>query len=290
MKKVIPILLFSILFSYSICSAAVYYTYEMISPTVNADLTYEDESIIVKFGIPRKDVKFISLLVYNKTEDAIELDWNQVSITCYGQSLPIAPMSALIIDAKGQRDFASTFIPPHASVNESVVAKQGIYYDTAPAIFGGQHYDVQPLFPVDKSGLKKTGMNTGGEFGLYLPMLFNAERKNYHFNFKITNIETKKVPGLLGVSSLDKTLEKIYNKNLDFQYGAYIITTEKNSAADKAGLKKDDIIIAIDSIPVNNLDDLSKILNEKYKDDEIKITYLRGTLKKDTTVKLGKYR
>jgi serine protease Do len=69
--------------------------------------------------------------------------------------------------------------------------------------------------------------------------------------------------------------------------GAKIVDIAKGSAAEKAGLKKDDIITKIDKEEVTDAAVLANIISAKKPKDEIKIYYKREGKKKDTKAVLG---
>lgn len=70
--------------------------------------------------------------------------------------------------------------------------------------------------------------------------------------------------------------------------GARITGVSENSAAAKAGLKKDDIITKVNDKAVFDQDDLSEQIRSYKPDDKITITYKRGDKESKTTAILGK--
>lgn len=71
--------------------------------------------------------------------------------------------------------------------------------------------------------------------------------------------------------------------------GALIQEVTSRSAAKKAGLRANDIIIKFDGTPVGNPDDLRKAIKSKSPGDEVKLTYLRGGTQKTVDVTLGEH-
>lgn len=97
----------------------------------------------------------------------------------------------------------------------------------------------------------------------------------------------------LGVElySLDEVPKVEWQKTLklpeDIEGGVYIWTLEPLSPADRAGLKRLDVITELDGKPVNNVLELRKILyQEKEVNDELDITAYRDGKKIETTAKL----
>ena len=61
----------------------------------------------------------------------------------------------------------------------------------------------------------------------------------------------------------------------------------KNSPAEKAGLKAEDIIIKVNNIEIENSTDLRNTVSENYPDKKIIVTILRDNKKENITVLLG---
>jgi S1-C subfamily serine protease len=69
--------------------------------------------------------------------------------------------------------------------------------------------------------------------------------------------------------------------------GAYIKQISPNGAADQAGLKVGDIVVAADGMPVQSFDQLRVIVQQHEPGDHIDVTYYRGSDRRTTTVTLG---
>lgn len=72
--------------------------------------------------------------------------------------------------------------------------------------------------------------------------------------------------------------------------GAMITSVSPGSAAEKAGLKKGDIITKIDDKKIEEADDVSKIIRSHKPGDKVSITYLRGGKEQKQSVELGKWK
>ncbi|HYJ37880.1 MAG TPA: PDZ domain-containing protein [Chitinophagaceae bacterium] len=70
--------------------------------------------------------------------------------------------------------------------------------------------------------------------------------------------------------------------------GARITNVTENSAAEKAGLKEDDVIIRVDDTKIENHDQLSKAIVKHKPEDKVTIAYLRGGKEQKATVALGR--
>ncbi|RYY88756.1 MAG: PDZ domain-containing protein [Chitinophagaceae bacterium] len=72
--------------------------------------------------------------------------------------------------------------------------------------------------------------------------------------------------------------------------GAQISSVTKNSAAEKAGLKKDDIITKIDDVVIKEDGDVARAIRGHKPADKIKITYIRDGKEQTVTAELTKWK
>ena len=72
--------------------------------------------------------------------------------------------------------------------------------------------------------------------------------------------------------------------------GAEIQSVNKESAADKAGLKENDIITKLDDAKISSPDDLSAAVKKHKPGDKVTITYLRNKKEQKTTAELSKWK
>lgn len=70
--------------------------------------------------------------------------------------------------------------------------------------------------------------------------------------------------------------------------GARIMEVKKESPAEKAGLKKGDVITKIDNNEIDNHNELSKVIAKYKPEDKVKLVYLRDGKENTITVTLGK--
>lgn len=72
--------------------------------------------------------------------------------------------------------------------------------------------------------------------------------------------------------------------------GVEIQDVSKESAAEKAGLKENDIITKIDDKKIESPDDLSEVIQQHKPGDKVTITYLRDKKEQKATAELGKWK
>ena len=97
----------------------------------------------------------------------------------------------------------------------------------------------------------------------------------------------------LGVRYVSLTDDYAYELGLDTKRGAYILPPEngetsvlKDSPAEKAGLKAEDIIIKIDGEAVNEKNSLTSLIGKHDVGEEVTLTIVRGDKEQDLTVQL----
>ena len=97
--------------------------------------------------------------------------------------------------------------------------------------------------------------------------------------------------GFLGIEGVDVDPQVASSNNLSVQSGVMIYgfanAASGSSPAQSAGLKKQDVITAVDGQTVNDNNDLASILLSKQPGAQVKITYVRGTSTSSVTVTLG---
>ena len=94
--------------------------------------------------------------------------------------------------------------------------------------------------------------------------------------------------GYLGVAGVDITSDMADTYNMPS--GVYVAKVVKGSAADKAGIKKGDVITAMDGTPISSMQDLSNAISAKSAGDKITLsvaTVENSYQAKDKKVTLG---
>lgn len=91
---------------------------------------------------------------------------------------------------------------------------------------------------------------------------------------------------ILGVRIQDITAELAAEKGIKEIEGVYIPDVVEGGAADKAGVKADDVILAVDGDKVNKASELQEKISQYHPGDDVTITIKRDGSKIDKTVKL----
>ncbi|MHC4599991.1 MAG: PDZ domain-containing protein, partial [Planctomycetota bacterium] len=72
----------------------------------------------------------------------------------------------------------------------------------------------------------------------------------------------------------------------DGEKGVFVVSVNEKSAAEKAGLRADDVITHLDTVAVRTVTDFHRFLLEKKAGDRVRVRFLRNEKKKRVTVKL----
>lgn len=91
----------------------------------------------------------------------------------------------------------------------------------------------------------------------------------------------------LGVAIQDLTEQLGDYFGVEKGEGALITEVEKESPAEKAGLKAGDVIVQVDNEKVSGSDDVRQIISEKEKGDEVSLKVIRDKRPKDFSVTLA---
>ena len=89
----------------------------------------------------------------------------------------------------------------------------------------------------------------------------------------------------IGISGRDLNEETAKKYNL--VEGVYVVSVEEYSAAEKAGLKAQDIITAVDGQEIKTMDELNEIKNKHSIGDQIKLKIVRDGSEKEINLTLG---
>ena len=125
---------------------------------------------------------------------------------------------------------------------------------------------------------------TGSYVGYSFAVPSNITRKIIEDLMQFGNVQR----GVLGVEGGELNSNVAKEIGVDQTQGFYINKVTKNSGAEKAGLKKGDIITALDNKKINGYSDLTSFINTKRPDEVVNVTIIRDGDKKTIPVKLTK--
>ena len=94
--------------------------------------------------------------------------------------------------------------------------------------------------------------------------------------------------GFLGVYAENISRENMGRYHVNQVRGVGVTRIVKDSPAEKAGLKKDDVILRVDGENITSVRKLNRIVSELAPDQSVKITVSRGGSEQDVTATIGK--
>ena len=243
-----------------------------LSVTLNNNKTYKAEIV---GSDPKTDIALLKIkpdeelpyVTFGDSDTAKIGEW----VLAVGNPFNLtSTVTAGIISAKS-RDLTGTssqsFIQTDAAVN--------------PGNSGGALVNINgELIGINTAISSQTGSYIGYSFAV--PS--NIARKVVEDIMEYGNVQN----GVLGIKGF--TLNNTIAKDLDLNYseGVYVDDVIKNSGAEKAGIKKGDIIKKLDNIEVSKFEDLSGYIKTKRPDDIVNVEALRNGALKTFSVTLSK--
>jgi membrane-associated protease RseP (regulator of RpoE activity) len=94
--------------------------------------------------------------------------------------------------------------------------------------------------------------------------------------------------GFLGVNTEDINKENMGRYNLRDARGVGVTSVVKDSPAEKAGIRKDDVILRVDGDNVTSVRKLSRLISEIAPDQSVRITISRGGAEQEVTATIAK--
>ncbi len=125
---------------------------------------------------------------------------------------------------------------------------------------------------------------TGSYIGYSFAVPSNIARKVVEDIMEYGNVQN----GVLGIKAWTFDSKIAESVGINYTKGVYVSEVIKNSGAEKAGIKKGDIIKKLDNIEVSKFEDLSGYIKTKRPNDVINIELFRNDEIKTVEVKLSK--
>jgi serine protease Do len=91
----------------------------------------------------------------------------------------------------------------------------------------------------------------------------------------------------LGITSRSLDPATASSLGLSTTSGAYVISVEAGTPADKAGLRAGDVILSVDATPVTSPDDVGRVVRAHDPGDTIEVSWARGRQRTSAEVTLG---
>lgn len=133
------------------------------------------------------------------------------------------------------------------------------------------------LVGINSAIISRSGGNVGIGFAIPSNMVVNISKA------LIKNGEFTRAYLGVGISDISEELSAFYGQ----QYGALITSVGEDTPAKKLGLKRGDLIIAVDNKKVESASDLKNIISSISPDTKVSIKYIRNKKELSGTIKLA---
>ncbi|RPI02921.1 MAG: hypothetical protein EHM64_13145 [Ignavibacteriae bacterium] len=156
------------------------YTYKLISPAINSQLMFRDDSIIIQFKFDDAAIQF---QLQNISESNLTIDWSKASLGISGRYYPVRHATNFYGDTNRS---SSVMMPPLGYLREVVIPRDNIYDDGEKWV----ELDLVPTTDRRSPQIQKTILkNAGQRVNLILPMTFGSVARNYKFDFQIDSVK-----------------------------------------------------------------------------------------------------
>lgn len=178
---IVPLLLLSCSGSLNSPSGTNFiYTYTMVQPGKNLEMTFRDNYIYIQFKI---DASAISFQLQNVSEASMSIAWDKTSLGVNKRIYAIRNKSTFY--SLGNASPVQLIIPSLGYIRETVIPRDNINYEKGKWI-------EKELFPTNDRGSQKlrkaiTGL-AGSEVTLSIPIKISEIVVDYQFVFKVSNI------------------------------------------------------------------------------------------------------
>ncbi len=125
---------------------------------------------------------------------------------------------------------------------------------------------------------------TGSYAGYSFAVPSNITRKIIEDIMEFGNVQR----GILGIEGAELTSQISKDYDIKDTEGFYVSRVNKNSGAEKAGIKKGDVIKKLDNQKISTFAELSGYINTKRPNDKVQVTFVRDGVTKTIPVTLVK--
>lgn len=188
MRIFVPLLIFAL----TSCSSK-FYTYKatMTHPVNSSALLYENDTFSISFAL---DPQAIKTIIYNKSDDGIRVNWDEVSFSVNGKTYR-ALHSQTGIDHFTEVQPPTT-IPPKSNLNDELIPSDHVSFVRTGY---GISPHIRPLFPDYDYGKSKTKDYImswkGSRVTIYLPFYIKGQLESHYYDLIITDIIESKHKG-----------------------------------------------------------------------------------------------
>jgi hypothetical protein len=170
------------------------YSHKLVGDNITGNV-YEDNDLKITFSVGAKEIDFE---IYNKTDKSVKIIWDETSFIPYGEGKKVMHKGVKYVDRNAAQ--VPTAIPSKTTWSDIVVPtdniyyKQGYYSQYVSNPGGWETTDLWISADFNKPETEAVVMKLKGlKYRLVMPMEVNGVKKEYTFNFEITDV-VKTVP------------------------------------------------------------------------------------------------
>lgn len=165
------------------------YSHKLVGDNITGNV-YEDNDLKITFSVGTKEIDFE---VYNKTDKSVKIIWDETSFIPYGEGKKVMHKGVKYVDRNAAQ--VPTAIPSKTTWSDIVVPtdniyyKQGYYSQYVSNPGGWETTDLWISADFNKPETEAVVMKLKGlKYRLVMPMEVNGVKKEYTFNFEITDV------------------------------------------------------------------------------------------------------
>lgn len=165
------------------------YSHKLVGDNITGNV-YEDNDLKITFSVGTKEIDFE---VFNKTDKSVKIIWDETSFIPYGEGKKIMHKGVKYVDRNAAQ--VPTAIPSKTTWSDMVVPtdniyyKQGYYSQYVSNPGGWETTDLWISSDFNKPETEAVVMKLKGlKYRLVMPMEVNGVKKEYTFNFEITDV------------------------------------------------------------------------------------------------------
>ncbi len=165
------------------------YSHKLVGDNITGNV-YEDNDLKITFSVGTKEIDFE---IYNKTDKSVKIIWDETSFIPYGEGKKVMHKGVKYVDRNAAQ--VPTAIPSKTTWSDMVVPtdnvyyKQGYYSQYVSNPGGWETTDLWISADFNKPETEAVVMKLKGlKYRLVMPMEVNGVKKEFTFNFEITDV------------------------------------------------------------------------------------------------------
>jgi hypothetical protein len=183
----LPVLALICTVLFSSCKFGKAYTYDiwLERPAHSQDLRYENDSLAISFRFHPSDIEFE---LYNKLDDALKINWKEISVSINGDTKRVIPSYAYTVGFPGKEP--AIMVAPKSKIKDMIRTTDKVgYSDTSKAV---SELNTYPIFDQNWAPYRNYILSLKGQrIIIYLPYYLRDIYCSKTFEFLIADVQPK---------------------------------------------------------------------------------------------------